>query len=177
MKILTFFVNFWLNQIRNCFVQIKKMKDGIFSFQMKKNYFCHTLADDARHENVPPPLDWLESWSHTIKGMIKENSWKNRSNQYHMRQIAWLDWSKTAKHFSVNSCEKFLSWQVASRRAGKQASGFHPSDRYFSFFWVVISTMHVVLFILGKCLLDSNQLYIFYIYRSLARQLSWITVS
>ena len=32
------FVNFRLNQIQNCSVQIKKMKDGIFiSFQLKKN--------------------------------------------------------------------------------------------------------------------------------------------
>ena len=30
------FVNFRLNQIQNCSVQIKKMKDGIFNFQLKK---------------------------------------------------------------------------------------------------------------------------------------------
>ena len=30
-----------------------------------------------------------------------------------------------------------------------------------SYFWVVISVMYVVLFILGKCLLDSDQLFIF----------------
>ena len=36
MKISMFFVNFWLNQILNYSVQIKKMKDGILSFQMKK---------------------------------------------------------------------------------------------------------------------------------------------
>ena len=36
MEILTFFVNFRLNQIQNCSVQIKKMKDGTFSFHLKK---------------------------------------------------------------------------------------------------------------------------------------------
>ena len=36
MEILTFSDNFWLNQIQNCSVQIKKMKDGIFTFQVKK---------------------------------------------------------------------------------------------------------------------------------------------
>ena len=36
MEILTVFVNFHLNQIQNCSVQIKKMKDEIFSFQLKK---------------------------------------------------------------------------------------------------------------------------------------------
>ena len=60
-EISTFFVNFRLINIQNCSFQIKKMKDGIFSFQMKKNYFCRTLTDDARHKNVPPPLDltWI----------------------------------------------------------------------------------------------------------------------
>ena len=47
-----FFVNFWLNQIHNCCGQIKKMKDGILSFQLKKNYSCRTLTHDARHTNV-----------------------------------------------------------------------------------------------------------------------------
>ena len=36
-----FFVNFWLNQIQNCFDQIKKMKGGI-SFQLKQK--LHLLA-------------------------------------------------------------------------------------------------------------------------------------
>ena len=36
MKILTVFVNFHLHQNQNCFGQIKKMKDEIFSFQLKK---------------------------------------------------------------------------------------------------------------------------------------------
>ena len=33
------------------------MKDGIFSFQLKKNYFWQTFTDDARLKNVPPFLD------------------------------------------------------------------------------------------------------------------------
>ena len=57
MEILTVFVDFHLNQIQNCSVQMKKMKDEIFSFQLKKNYFCQTFTDDARLKNVPPPLD------------------------------------------------------------------------------------------------------------------------
>ena len=54
-----FFKIFWQNDIQNSSVEIKNMKDGIFSFQMKKkkNYFCQTLTDDARHENVPLPLE------------------------------------------------------------------------------------------------------------------------
>ena len=57
MKILMFIVNFWQNHIRNCSIQIKKMKDKIFRFHIKKNYFCRTLTDNARHKNVLPPLD------------------------------------------------------------------------------------------------------------------------
>ena len=111
----------------------------------------------------PLPLTWLESSNPTIKGMMEENSWKNRSNWYHVRQIVQLDWSKTAKHFSVNSCGKFtwkLTWKIeASRQASKQVNFSHEADtRYFSYFWAVISAMYVVLFILGKCLLYSYQL-------------------
>ena len=36
MEISIFFVNFRLNQIQNCSVQTKKMKERIFSFQLKK---------------------------------------------------------------------------------------------------------------------------------------------
>ena len=58
MKISTVFVKFRLNQIQSCSVQIKKMKDEIFSFQLKKkNYFCRTFTDDAGLKNVPPPFD------------------------------------------------------------------------------------------------------------------------
>ena len=54
---MTVFVNFHLNQIQNCSIQIKKMKDEIFSFQLKKNYFCQTFTEVARLKNVPAPLD------------------------------------------------------------------------------------------------------------------------
>ena len=46
-----------LDQIQNCSIQIKKMRDEIITFQLKKYYFCRTLADDARHKNVLSPLD------------------------------------------------------------------------------------------------------------------------
>ena len=46
-----------LDQIQNCSIQIKKMRDEIITFQLKKHYFCRTLADDARHKNVLSPLD------------------------------------------------------------------------------------------------------------------------
>ena len=35
--------------------------------------------------------------------------------------------------------EKRKKKQVKTKQEGEQASGFLPSDRYFSFFWVVIS--------------------------------------
>ena len=35
-EILMIFVNFHLNQIQNCSVEMKNMKDEIFSFQLKK---------------------------------------------------------------------------------------------------------------------------------------------
>ena len=122
---MEFFLNFRLNQFQNCPIQIKKMKDGMFSFQLKKNFFYRTLTNDARHKNLPPLLGLtriLKSYhkrndrSHTMKGIAEENFRKNWSDQYHVREIARLDWSKTAKHFSVNSRRKFLSWYEASKR-------------------------------------------------------------
>ena len=45
---------YMLSYIQNS-VQIKKMKDGLFSFKLKKGYFCPTLTDV-----YPLPLDLLE---------------------------------------------------------------------------------------------------------------------
>ena len=63
MEISTVFVNFHLNQIQNCSVQIKKMKDQIFSFQLKK--YIYTSAKRLQTildlEMYPFPLIWLES--------------------------------------------------------------------------------------------------------------------
>ena len=151
MNILTFFVNFWLNQIQSCSVQIKKMKDRIFTFQLKNKLLN---LNDARLKNVLPPLDLTR----ILKSYHKRND-RRKIGATDTTIIAQLDWSKTAKHFSVNSRGKFLSWHETRMQAGKQASGFLFSDRYFSFFWVVISTIYVVLFILGKSLLDSYQLF------------------
>ena len=70
VEISRVFVNFRLNQIQNCSVQIKKMKDGIFSFQLKKkNYFCQTFIDDSRLKNVSPPLDLTR----ILKSYLKRN--------------------------------------------------------------------------------------------------------
>ena len=70
-----------------------------------------------------------------------------------MNHAAWLN----GKTLFSKLMQNFL---VDMRQAGKQASsGFLPSDRYFSFFWVVISVMYVVFFILGRFLSDSYQLF------------------
>ena len=71
---------------------------------------------------------------------------------YEMNHAAWLN-GKTL--FSKLNA-KFLSWHEASRQA---SHGFLPSDRYFSFFLVVISVMYIVFFILGRFLSDSYQLF------------------
>ena len=85
MEILTFFC-FRLNQIRNCSVQIKKMRDGIFSFQLKKNInSAERLPTMLDLKMYPLPLISLESQSHTMKGMIEENPRKNRSDRYQVR--------------------------------------------------------------------------------------------
>ena len=42
MEILNFFVTFWLNKIQNYSVQIKKIKDRVFSFQLKNITFAES---------------------------------------------------------------------------------------------------------------------------------------
>ena len=123
---------------------------------------------------VPLTLIWLKSWSHAIKRMIEENSWKNRSDWYHVRKIGWLDWLKTAKHFWVNSRRKFLSSHEASR---EQASGFLPSGRYLPFFTIFGSYFSNICctFHLGQMIIRFVSIS-FYFYWSLALQLLRITV-
>ena len=56
METSMIFVNFWLNLIQNYSIQIKKMKDGIFSFQMKTKLLLPNIYRRC-FKNVPPPLD------------------------------------------------------------------------------------------------------------------------
>ena len=55
------FVNFHLHQIQNCFGQIKKLKDKIFSFQLKKNTSAKRLQTMLDLKIDPLPFIWLES--------------------------------------------------------------------------------------------------------------------
>ena len=79
-----------------------------------------------------------------------------------MSKIMWLDWSKMAKQFSVTSRGKSLCQYQASRQAGK------PAICLESFFLRILDTFHpfnlscylvkyTVLFVLGKCLMDSEE--------------------
>ena len=59
---MTVFVNVHLNQIQNCSIQIKKMKDEIFSFQLKKKTTpAKRLQKLLDLKMYPLPLTWLES--------------------------------------------------------------------------------------------------------------------
>ena len=60
-----------------------------------------------------------------------------------INRTAWL--VKNGK----THAENFL---VDTRRGGEQSIGFLSTYRYFSFFWLDISTMYVVFFILEKYL-------------------------
>ena len=77
--------------------------------------------------------------------------------------MTWLDWSETAKQFSVKSREKFLSQDQAGRPARTQAARtgafLSQNFRYFSFFSVVSLVKYTFLFVLGKCFMDSEQVF------------------
>ena len=123
----------------------------------------------------PFPLIWLEFWSHTIKGMIEENSRKNKSDRYQVRYVARLDWLKTAKQFSANSRGKFLSWREAIRQVNKWILVFFSLRQLLfsllsSYFNDICCTFH-----LGQMFIRFL-LIIFDFYWSLALQFSCITV-
>ena len=77
------YANFWLNQIQNCSIQIKNMKDEIFRVQLKK-YLCWKSADYVRHENEPSPVYPTRILKSCYKSYVI-NSQKNRSDLYQMR--------------------------------------------------------------------------------------------
>ena len=56
MEISTAFVNFRINQIQNCSVQIKKMNNGIFSFHVKKDTSAKPLQMMLDLKIYPFPL-------------------------------------------------------------------------------------------------------------------------
>ena len=69
-----------------------------------------------------------------------------------------LDWSKVAKQFSVNSHRKFLCQYQASRQASAWLAVFVSQNfKYFPAFKLVILEKYIVLFVLGKCLMDSKE--------------------
>ena len=77
-----------------------------------------------------------------------------------MRKITWLDWSKTAKQFSVLT--RKISLSVSGEQASRQASAWpgtflSQNFRCFPYFKVVILVKYTFLFVLGKCFMDSEQ--------------------
>ena len=70
------------------------------------------LTDDARYQNVPPLLDLTRILkSYTIKEMIGENSWKNRSDKSH---------SLTGQNGKTLLSK--LTWKISQLTQSEQAS-------------------------------------------------------
>ena len=57
MKIWTFFFYFSAKSDSKLFRLDQKNKRRDIYLSNKKKNFCGTLTDDAKHKNVPPPLD------------------------------------------------------------------------------------------------------------------------
>ena len=81
-----------------------------------------------------PPWLYQESSTDPFTRQPREIHGKKLRWQYHMSKFTRLNWSKTAKQFSVNSRGKFTCQYQARRREGKQAFGLYPlsSSLYFS---------------------------------------------
>ena len=84
----------------------------------KKKYILPKLTEMERNWITFTPL-WYDKKSLTdpFKGSPRGIHGKKQSRQYHLSKITRLDWSKTAKQFSVNSRGKFICQYQASRQA------------------------------------------------------------
>ena len=151
--------------------QEKERRDIQLSIE-KKITSARRLQTMLHLKMYPLPYIWQDSYSRAIKGMMEENFQKNRSGRYHARYIAQIDWSKTAKKFSVNSRGKFLSWHEARRHASKWISLLREIlfILLVSCFSNVCCTFH-----LGKMFIRILSI-IFDLYCSFASQLSCITI-
>ena len=70
-QILAFYANFWINPVQNFSVQIQKVKDQKFDFQLKNHVgIMLALTDDARLKNVPSPSFDL---SRILRSFLKRN--------------------------------------------------------------------------------------------------------
>ena len=88
----------------------------------KKNTYCWSLSKWSEIELYSPPYCLIKNlWQNHWKDSHVEFTGKNKSRQYHVSKIMWLDWSKMAKQFSVNSRGQFLCQYQVSRWVGKQA--------------------------------------------------------
>ena len=135
---MAFLANFQINQTQNSSVQIQKVKDWTFSFQSKK-YACLMLRDDARVENVFPPL--------VLTRILKSCLERNDTLPREINCVAWL--SKTRKTLVSK-----LMWKIylliGIRLAKEWILVFlFQTFRYFLVFCVDISVKYLVLVILG----------------------------
>ena len=135
---MAFFANFQINQTQNSSVQVQKVKDWTFSFQSKK-YTCLMLRDDARVENVFPPL--------VLTRILKSCLERNDTLPREINCVAWL--SKTSKTLVSKHLWK-IYLLIGIRLAGEWILVFlFQTFRYFLVFCVDISVKYLVLVILG----------------------------
>ena len=84
----------------------------------KKNTCCQSLQKWSQIELYSLPYGFIKNLRQIqLRDSHVKFKGKTKVGNYHMSKITRLDWSKTAKQFSVNSCRKFLCQYQASRWA------------------------------------------------------------
>ena len=78
MSSSTFLTASWLA----IFVSAESSRTALSTDRSEPRYESHT---GGKMKAYSLPSIWLESWSHTIKGMIELNSEKNKNDLYHVR--------------------------------------------------------------------------------------------
>ena len=110
-------LNFYYNRSNWKIWLPEKFSDALTSkLWNKKNTCCGNLQKWSEVELYSPSYGFIKNLQQIhLRDSHMKFTGKKLSQQHHVSQIMRLDWSKTAKQFSVNSRGKFLCQYQASR--------------------------------------------------------------
>ena len=87
----------------------------LFIFEIKKIHTAQAYQNGVKLNYIHPLQFYKKIFNRSIQAIAKWNSQEKIKSIIPHEQNTWLDWSKTAKQFSVNSHGKFLCQYQASR--------------------------------------------------------------
>ena len=134
------------------------------NFEIKKNTYCRSLLKWSEIESYSPPMVLSKISDRSIQGIATCNS-QEKIKSAIPREQSYTTWLVK----NSNTVFSILTLKISLSVSGKQASKCSPCSflsqefRYFPAFLVAILVKYTVLFVLGKCLMDSEQIILIFI--------------